>query len=115
MLCITDFDPKGIISGVRVQAGLYFDMVDADRSPNAVSVHAGPRTREGGRHGETGPGKGLGLHQRKRGAGGASGAKNFFVAVGDGAPETDDVFALSEEDRGTSVRSALCCSAGIDD
>ena len=42
MLSITDFDPKGIISGVRVQAGLYLDMLDADRSPNAVSaVHAG--------------------------------------------------------------------------
>ena len=38
---VTDFDPKGIISGVRVQAGLYLDMLDADRSPNAVSVHAG--------------------------------------------------------------------------
>ena len=36
-----DFVPKGIISGVRVQAGLYLDMLDADRSPNAVSVHAG--------------------------------------------------------------------------
>ena len=41
MLSVTDFDPKGIISGVRVQAGLYSDMLDADRSPNAVSVHAG--------------------------------------------------------------------------
>ena len=41
MLCVTDFVPKGIISGVRVQAGLYLDMLDADRSPNAVSVHAG--------------------------------------------------------------------------
>ena len=38
---VTDFDPKGIISGVRVHAGLYLDMLDADRSPNAVSVHAG--------------------------------------------------------------------------
>ena len=38
---VTDFDPKGIISGVRVQAGLYLDMLDTDRSPNAVSVHAG--------------------------------------------------------------------------
>ena len=34
-------DRKGIISGVRVQAGLYLDMLDADRSTNAVSVHAG--------------------------------------------------------------------------
>ena len=39
MLSVTDF---GIISGVRVQAGLYLDILDADRSPNAVSaVHAG--------------------------------------------------------------------------
>ena len=35
------FVPKGIISGVRVQAGLYLDTLDADRSPNAVSVPAG--------------------------------------------------------------------------
>ena len=41
MLCVTDSDRKGIISGVRVQAGLYLDMLDADRSPNAVSIHAG--------------------------------------------------------------------------
>ena len=41
MLSVTDFVPKGIISGVRVQAGLYLDMLDVDRSPNAVSVHAG--------------------------------------------------------------------------
>ena len=41
MLSVTDFVPKWIISGVRVQAGLYLDMPDADRSPNAVSVHAG--------------------------------------------------------------------------
>ena len=40
-LSVTDFVPKGIISGVRVQAGLYLDMLDADRSPNAVSVQAG--------------------------------------------------------------------------
>ena len=38
---VTDFDAKGIISGVRVHAGFYLDMLDADRSPNAVSVHAG--------------------------------------------------------------------------
>ena len=38
MLSVTDFDPKVIISEVRVQAGLYLDMLDADRSPNAVSV-----------------------------------------------------------------------------
>ena len=41
MLSVTDFDRKGIISGVRVQAGLYLDMLNADRSPNAVSVQAG--------------------------------------------------------------------------
>ena len=41
MLSVTDFVPKGIISGVRVHAGLYLDMLDADRSPNAVSVLAG--------------------------------------------------------------------------
>ena len=41
MLGITNFDPKGIISGVRVQVGLYLDILDADRLPNAVSVHAG--------------------------------------------------------------------------
>ena len=44
MLCVTDFVPKGIISEVRVHAGLYkvyLDMLDADRSSNAVSVHAG--------------------------------------------------------------------------
>ena len=41
MLSVTDFVRKGIISGVRVQASLYLDMLDADRSPNAVSaVHA---------------------------------------------------------------------------
>ena len=34
MLSVTDFVPKGIISGVRVQAGLHLDMLDADRSPN---------------------------------------------------------------------------------
>ena len=38
MLSVTDFVPKGIISGVRVQAGLYLDMLDADRSPNMQSV-----------------------------------------------------------------------------
>ena len=42
MLSITDFVPKGIISGVRVQAGLHLDMLDADRfSKYAVSVLAG--------------------------------------------------------------------------
>ena len=41
MLSVTDFDPKGTISKVRVYAGLYFDILDADRSPNAGTVHAG--------------------------------------------------------------------------
>ena len=41
MFSVTDFDPKGTISGVRVQAGLCLDILDADRSPNAVSVQAG--------------------------------------------------------------------------
>ena len=41
MLRVTDFVPKGVNSGVKVQAGLYLDMLDADRLPNAVSVHAG--------------------------------------------------------------------------
>ena len=42
MLSVTDFVKKGIISGVKVQAGLHLDMLDADRSPNnAVSVLAG--------------------------------------------------------------------------
>ena len=33
MLSVTDFTsiPKGIISGVSVQAGLHLDMLDADR------------------------------------------------------------------------------------
>ena len=35
---VKDFDPKGIISGVRVQAGLHLDMLDADRSPNMQSA-----------------------------------------------------------------------------
>ena len=41
MLSVTDFDPKGIISEVRVHARLYLDILNADRSPNAVRVHAG--------------------------------------------------------------------------
>ena len=41
MRSVTDFDPKGTISEVRVHAGPYLDILDADRSPNAVSVHAG--------------------------------------------------------------------------
>ena len=43
MRSVTDFDPKGTISEVRVHVGLFFnlDILDADRSPNAVSVHAG--------------------------------------------------------------------------
>ena len=41
MLSVTDFDPKGTISEVRVHAGLYLDILDADRSPNAVRFHVG--------------------------------------------------------------------------
>ena len=41
MLSVTDFDPKGTISEVRVHAGLYLDILDAGRSPNAVTAHAG--------------------------------------------------------------------------
>ena len=41
MPSVTDFDPKGTISEFRVHAGLYLDLLHADRSPNAVSVHAG--------------------------------------------------------------------------
>ena len=41
MLGITDFNPKGIISGVRVQVGFSLDMLDADGSPNAVNVLVG--------------------------------------------------------------------------
>ena len=39
MLSVTDFDPKGTISEVRVHAGLYLDILDADRLPNAVRFH----------------------------------------------------------------------------
>ena len=44
MHSVTDFDPwpKGTISEIRVHAGLYLDTrLDADRSANAVSIHAG--------------------------------------------------------------------------
>ena len=43
MRSVTDFDPKGTISEVRVHARLYMylDILDADRSPNTISVHAG--------------------------------------------------------------------------
>ena len=40
-LNVTDFDTKGTIFGVRAHAGLYLDILDADRLPNAVRVHAG--------------------------------------------------------------------------
>ena len=42
MLSVMDFDPKRIISEVRVHAGLNFDILDADRLPNAVKFHVGP-------------------------------------------------------------------------
>ena len=38
MLSVTDFVPKGILSGVRALAGLHLDMLDADRSPNMQSA-----------------------------------------------------------------------------
>ena len=38
MLSVTDFVRKGIISEVRVQVGLYLDILDADRSPNMQSA-----------------------------------------------------------------------------
>ena len=41
MLRVTDFDPKGTISEVRIHAEPYLDILDAGRSPNAVRVHAG--------------------------------------------------------------------------
>ena len=41
MFSVTDFDPKGSISEVRGLAGLYLDILGADRSPNAVRDHAG--------------------------------------------------------------------------
>ena len=41
MISVMDFDPKETISEVRVHAGLYLDVLDAVRSPNAVRVHAG--------------------------------------------------------------------------
>ena len=41
MLSVTDFDPKGTISEVRVHAGAHLDILDAGRSPNAVKDHAG--------------------------------------------------------------------------
>ena len=36
MLSVTDFDPKGTIAEVRAHAGLYLDILDAYRSPNAA-------------------------------------------------------------------------------
>ena len=41
MLSVTDFDPKRIISEVRVYVGLYLDILEADRSPNAVRFLVG--------------------------------------------------------------------------
>ena len=39
MLSVTGFYPKGTISEVRVHAGLYSDLLDVDRSPNALRFH----------------------------------------------------------------------------
>ena len=45
MVSVTDLSQKESFPGSGVQAGLYLDMLDADRSPlNAVSVHAGTFT-----------------------------------------------------------------------
>ena len=41
MLSVTDFDPKATNSEVRVHARLSLDILDADQSPSAVTVHAG--------------------------------------------------------------------------
>ena len=41
MVSVTDLSQNESFPGSRVQAALYLDMLDADRSPNAVSVHAG--------------------------------------------------------------------------
>ena len=41
MLSVTDFDPIGTISEVRVHAGTHLDILDVGRSPNAVRDHAG--------------------------------------------------------------------------
>ena len=41
ILSVTDFDQKGAIFEERVHAGLYFDILHADRSPNAVRFHVG--------------------------------------------------------------------------
>ena len=41
MLSVTDFDPKVTIAEVRLHVALYLDILDADRSPNAVRDHAG--------------------------------------------------------------------------
>ena len=41
MLSVTDFDPKVTVSEVRVHAGLNLDLLDTNRSPNAVRFHAG--------------------------------------------------------------------------
>ena len=37
MLSVTDFDPKGTISEVRVHAWPHLNILDTDRSPNADS------------------------------------------------------------------------------
>ena len=38
MLSVTDFDPRGTISEVRVHAGPHLDTLDAGRSPNAAGT-----------------------------------------------------------------------------
>ena len=44
-LSVTDFDPKGTISKVRVSAGLYLDILDAGRSPNTAESPRSSRTQ----------------------------------------------------------------------
>ena len=41
MISVTDFDPKGTVSEVRVHGGLHLDILNADQSPNAVRFHVG--------------------------------------------------------------------------
>ena len=36
MLSVTDFDPKGTISEVIVHTGMYLDLLNAGRLPNAA-------------------------------------------------------------------------------
>ena len=44
-LSVMDFDPNGTISEVRVHVGLYLDILDADRLPNAADSPRSSRNR----------------------------------------------------------------------